>query len=339
MRRSSFIILGIFLLFSWGCSQGSKFKNSPLSESEIRALSSAEKIEDIFLKSSETQLELTGESAIVVMSDMVRDSKGNFIIADGWRLNNVWVFSPDGHFLQRLGQQGQGPGEYNTPVRIAVNSGGEILVSDYMRRRITLYNRDYRYERSILVKERMYHSIHVNSKDEIYMYEGMVGPRDKYVFDTIQKLNEEGETVLSFAPVPPKVLKMRFSASGDGMTLDKNDFIFEMNPLYYQIRKYTADGDLIKSFTNLHLRKAKKEGKQPILLNGPYYLEKGLLIVQWENYIDLFDTEGYFLVGGIHLSQKIIYSQENSIYLEEWEEPETPGQQLNPKIICYKLKI
>jgi len=339
MRRLGLMGLAIVLLFSWSCSHGDKIMNSPLSEFEVKALSSAEKMEDIFLKIFETQLELTEESAIAVISDMVMDSKRNFIIADGWRLNSVWIFSPEGHFIKKLGQQGQGPGEYATPEKLAVNAEGDILVTDYMRRRIIFYDRDYRYEREILVKERMYRSAHVNCKNEIYMYEGMVGPTVHDVFDTIKKLNNKGEIVLTFAPIPENVLKMRYSASGDGMTIDKNNFIFEMNPLYYQIRKYTADGDLIKSFTNPHFRTDKKENKKPIVLNGPYYLEKGLLIVQWENRIDIFDTEGHFLVGGIPLSQKIIYSQGNCIYLEKWEEPESQKQQLNPKIICYELKI
>jgi hypothetical protein len=42
-------------------------------------LSSARKMEDIFSKATETQLELTENSAISTMSDFVRDSKGNFM--------------------------------------------------------------------------------------------------------------------------------------------------------------------------------------------------------------------------------------------------------------------
>ncbi|MDH5386552.1 MAG: 6-bladed beta-propeller [Candidatus Aminicenantes bacterium] len=339
MRRLCFIALAIVLLFSWSCSREDKLINSPLSESEVKTLSSAEKIEDIFLKVSETQLELTADSAISVISDIAKDSKGNFIIADGWKLNHVWIFSPDGHFLQKLGQQGQGPGEYNTPERVAINSEGEILVSDYLRGRIIFYDRDYRYEREILVKARMYRSVHVNNKNEIYMYEGMIGPMVHEVFDTIQKLNDDGDVILTFAPIPKKALKIRYSVAGDGMTIDKNDFIFEMNPLYYQIRKYTADGKLIKSFANPNFRNARKKSERPLVLNGPYYLEKGVLIVQREDRIDIFDTEGNFIVDEIPLPQKIIYAQGNTIYLEQWEEPESQKQQLNPKIICYDLKI
>jgi len=338
MRCSGFIALAVILSFLWSCSRAAKSINSPLSESEIKVLSSAEKIEKIFVKASETQLELTEESAIAVISDIARDSKGNFIIADGWQLNQVWMFGSDGHFLQKLGQQGQGPGEYTTPERIAINSEGEILVSDYLGRRIIFYDKDYRYEREVLVKGRMYRSVHVNSKNEIYMYEGMVGPMVYEVFDTIQKLNDGGEVISTFAPIPQKALKMRYGVAGNGMTIDKNDCIFEMNPLYYQIRKYTADGKLIKSFTNPHFRDSRKKSEQPLVLNGPYYLEKGLLIVQREDRIDIFDTEGNFLVGEISLPQKIINAQGNAIILEQWEKPDSQKQQMNPKFICYELK-
>ena len=341
MRYLCPIVMAVILLFSWGCSPEDNLIDSPLSESEIKTLLSAKKMEDIFVKVSETQLELTDNSAIAVISDFVIDSMGNFIVTDGWKINNVWIFSPDGHFLKILGRQGQGPGEYNTPEKLAINLKGEILVSDYLKRRIICYNRDYQFEREILVDSRMYRAVHVNSKNEIYMYEGMVGPRTYNVFDTIKKLNDEGEVIITFASIPKEVLKMRYSTAKDGMTIDKNDFIFEMNPLYYKLRKYTSNGELIKYFTNPNFSNAwrkRKKGEKPLILNGPYYLEKELLIVQREDRIDIFDTNGNFLVGEIPFSQKIIYTQSNSIYIEKWEDLGTHKQHLNPKIMCYDLK-
>ena len=159
------------------------------------------------------------------------------------------------------------------------------------------------------------------------------------VFDTIKKLNNDGETILSFAPIPEEVFKFLFSCSNDGMAIDKDNFIYEMNPLFYRIRKYTSDGQLVKSFVNPHFQQPElKEGKE-VILSGPYYLEKGLLLVQLQNHLDIFDTEGNFLVGGIPLSLNIIYSDGNSIYLEKWEEPQSGEQFPNPAIISYKLKL
>jgi hypothetical protein len=105
-HQGCLVLIALVLLFPWGCSRQPKTTNSPLSSSELKTLASARKIEDLFLKTAETQLELTENSAVSTMSDFIRDSKGNFILADGNLQNNVWIFSPDGHFMQNLGRQG-----------------------------------------------------------------------------------------------------------------------------------------------------------------------------------------------------------------------------------------
>lgn len=123
------------------------------------------------------------------------------------------------------------------------------------------------------------------------------------------------------------------------MAIDKDDSIYEMNPLFYRIRKYTSDGQPVKSFVNPHFKQPEQKVGHWVVLNGPYYLEKGLLIVQLQNHLDIFDTEGNFLAGSIPLSLNIIYSDGNSIYLEKWEEPQSGEQFPNPVIISYKLKL
>lgn len=78
-HRASWLFIALVLLAPWGCSRQPEATNSPLSSSEIKVLSSARKMEDIFSKATETQLELTENSAISTMSDFVRDSKGNLM--------------------------------------------------------------------------------------------------------------------------------------------------------------------------------------------------------------------------------------------------------------------
>jgi hypothetical protein len=56
---------------------------SPLSSSEIKKLSSAERIEDVFEIVSEIQLSTSEDCAIAYITDMAIDSNGNYVIADG----------------------------------------------------------------------------------------------------------------------------------------------------------------------------------------------------------------------------------------------------------------
>lgn len=266
------------------------------------------------------------------------DAGGDFIVSDGWQLGRVYLFAADGRYLRTLGRRGQGPGEYSTPVSVAVNSGGEILICDYLRNQIVIYGADYGYKRSITVKPRIQYFIHLDNKDGIFLYSGVVGPRQREVFDTIHRLDESGSWALSFAPITEDVLNTGFSAIADGMTIGEGNHIYEMNPLYYQIRKYTADGKLIRSFTNPNIEKKLRKSGPEGILNGPFYLEGGLIVVQRDGYLDIFDTEGNLIVDEITMAPKIIHARRNTLFLGEWTMAGPGGTQLNPEIICLRLR-
>jgi hypothetical protein len=304
----------------------------------LLAVSSAKTADDIFEKACDVQLDTDADCPIAEISDMDIDAKGNFIISDGWQLGRVYLFTSEGRFVRTLGRHGQGPGEYSTPVSVATNSIGEILICDHLRNQIVVYNADYSYLGSITVKPRIQYFIHLDRRNEIFLYSGAGGPRQREVFDTIHRLDENGFEVLSFAPVPKDVLELDFSAIADGMAIGEDDHIYEMNPLYYQIRKYTTDGRLIRSFTNPNIKKRIRKGGPDGILNGPFYLEKGLVVVQLDGLLDVFDTEGDLIVDKIPLAPKIIKAKRNALYLEEWTMSGPERAQLNPKIICCQLR-
>jgi hypothetical protein len=338
MRRLSLMVLTVAVVASAGCRPQEKSVGSPLSKSEFQAISEAKTLGELFDQPLEIQLETRAESAIAGISDLDLDAKGNFIVADGWRLHQVLVFSSDGRFLRRLGQVGQGPGEYSTPVSVVATSAGEILVADYMRNQIIVFAEDFQYERSMPGKPRIQYFVHVNGRGEIYTYSGTVGPGRREVFNTVHKLDQEGAEILSFAPVPQAVLDLNFSAVDDGMTIGLDDFVYEMNPLFYQIRKYTADGQLMGTFSNPHYREERNNGETPAILNGPHYLEKGLLIVQRGEVIDVFDTAGNFLTADLPFCLKIIAARRNTLYCVQWEDTAPQKTQANPKIVSYELR-
>lgn len=333
MKISSCMIWLLISLASWSCGRGDKTGTSSEHTLPASTLSSARTLDDIFKARTEVQLELTGESALAVITDMAVDARGNLIIADGVRLNRVWIFSPEGEFLRILGATGQGPGEYSSPLSVTVDREGEILVNDYFQMKIIFFDREYEYRRDI--KAIRGHYLHVNGGNMIYLYEGMVPAAARGVFDTIKALDQTGKLILSFAPLPETALKTRFSRLADGMDIDRNDQIYEMNSLYYQVRKYTPAGELIKSFGNPDVQFPIEAGERPPLLNGPFCLDNGVVIVQREDVLDLYDHEGTLTVSGIPCDHKIIFAQGNAIYLEAWEEAGTQEQGANPKIIRY----
>lgn len=57
------------------------------------------------------------------------DAQGNLYVLD-WGDVDIKVFAPDGRLLRKFGKQGQGPGEFDVPVRFAVDAdGGVVLLS------------------------------------------------------------------------------------------------------------------------------------------------------------------------------------------------------------------
>lgn len=173
------------------------------------------------------------------------------------------------------------------------------------------------------------------------MYSGAVNPFRKESYNTIRKCDHQGQGIHSFAPLPKEVLDVKFSATQDGMTIDRNDFIYEMNPLHYNIRKFTPEGNLVKSFTRKTplFKIITEKGQTPIIVYGPYYLEKGLIMAQVSEHLEIYDTEGNFMAGELPFSSKIIGTHGNYLLVQRWEEGKKPDDQPNPQIIWLKLKI
>ena len=103
------------------------------------------------------------------------------------------------------------------------------------------------------------------------------------------------------------------------MTIDSKGFIYEKNPLFYQIRKFDPRGVLVRSFSHPDIGNKIENYKLGDISNGPYFLQKGLVVVQRGNIVDLFDDDGNFLSGDIPLQHKILLAKGNTLFLEKQE--------------------
>lgn len=75
------------------------------------------------------------------------DRRGNLHVFDGaggqygpWRDPRVLVFDTSGAFVREFGRSGQGPGEFNNPVTLAVMRDGTVAVSDMGHRAYQLFD-------------------------------------------------------------------------------------------------------------------------------------------------------------------------------------------------------
>jgi len=74
------------------------------------------------------------------------DSQGNIYIVDGGN-NRIQKFRKDGQYLQTIGRKGQGPGEFENPYDVWVDSEDNIYVSEGMK--IQVFNKNGEFIKSV----------------------------------------------------------------------------------------------------------------------------------------------------------------------------------------------
>jgi sugar lactone lactonase YvrE len=78
-------------------------------------------------------------------SDVVTAPNGDLFIADGHTNSRVVKYSKDGKFIKAWGKKGTGPGEFDAPHAIAIDSRGRIFVGDRANNRIQIFDQDGRF--------------------------------------------------------------------------------------------------------------------------------------------------------------------------------------------------
>jgi sugar lactone lactonase YvrE len=81
-------------------------------------------------------------------SDILVAPNGDVFVADGHGGNTnarIVKFSKDGKFIKAWGKKGSGPGEFDTPHSLAMDSSGRLFVADRGNSRIQIFDQDGRF--------------------------------------------------------------------------------------------------------------------------------------------------------------------------------------------------
>jgi DNA-binding beta-propeller fold protein YncE len=87
----------------------------------------------------------TGPDTFNGPSDVVIAPNGDIFVADGHggdTNERIVKFSKDGKFVKAWGKQGSGPGEFDSPHSIAMDSKGRLFVADRSNNRIQIFDQD-----------------------------------------------------------------------------------------------------------------------------------------------------------------------------------------------------
>lgn len=73
-------------------------------------------------------------------TDVAVAADGSFYVSDGYRNSRIVRFSKEGRYLFSWGRKGSGPGEFNLPHSIALDTAGHVYVADRANARIQVFD-------------------------------------------------------------------------------------------------------------------------------------------------------------------------------------------------------
>lgn len=176
------------------------------------------------------------------VTDVVVGGAGHFLAVDA-RGRRLIVFDSSGRLQAVLGRAGAGPGEYRFPYLAAVTEDGAFVVLDETLARLTLYDRELRFERTIALPGHLNASSMIVIGSEIFvagtlMLQAAEGK-------AIHVLSLEGEYLRSFGRlVETASPSVRRSIGGGVLSPARNGGIWFSQLAPYLIERYARDGTL-----------------------------------------------------------------------------------------------
>lgn len=167
---------------------------------------------------------------------------GEILISDWQYANMALLFAQDGEFIRQIGAQGQGPGEYRSPMFLSSTSNNEIVIGDPGLRRITFYSLKGEYLHSFHFEHPISDMV-VTPSNKVLIHNtiGMMVEGEK----TIWVYNFEGKLLNRFgrrSSIADKISKIVTQIfEGPFLIADENAY-YEMDFADYHIRKYWDEG-------------------------------------------------------------------------------------------------
>lgn len=199
-------------------------------------------------------IESTDDNILFYMPTvMAFDEDGHIYVLDSGN-HRIQKFDADGRYVATIGNQGQGPGEFQYPQSIDVDSHGMLYVSESMNRRIQILTPEGEEQKTIKMIENSVGLVRAFGSEQMLMGGtglfsfgmGMMDEEEKALPKFLKVLDMDGEIQRDFGEQHDfKDFLMNRMGNQFHFILDKSDNIYVAFDYQNRIEKYAPDGKLL----------------------------------------------------------------------------------------------
>lgn len=347
----------LFLLFHllptglfYGCSSDSNKAAVPTDI--LKKVKNASSIDELFAKQDTVVLEASPEVLIGSVADLCTDSKERLLIVDA-RNHCIFMFTKNGKFIKKIGEKGEGPGQFKGPSGITIDLYGRVYVTDPGNVRINVFNEEGEYLTTFKLKRPGY-GIAIGTKNRLYVQlRGLIAGVD--VYDSL------GVLMGSSGDIPEINRRISLPVVGGSVALDSSA-VYYVHPIGYEIEKFSYDLKLIQSIP-LKLDRINKLETGPVSRSSDdmrkwwnswdavvktLALENKLVIAvirknqadaeRYQDFAQIFDTKGNLISTDIVVKHPLVSSDRRGNVYALLRRAFTQSEEIfNPTLIRYSF--
>lgn len=174
-------------------------------------------------------------------SDVVVSPSGDIFVADGHAAmsnGRIVKFSKDGRFIKAWGKTGAGPGEFNVPHSIAMDSRGRLFVADRSNSRLQIFDQDGTFIEQWKQFGRP-SGVYIDRNDTIYVADSQSNATQNPGFTRgIRVGSAKDGKVTAFIPDPHPDPDKNNNAGAEGVSADANGNVYVGDVSGMELRKY-----------------------------------------------------------------------------------------------------